>query len=443
MNVLAKDYNMKEILKYVLPTVLMMVFMSTYTIIDGLFVANLVGEDALSAVNIAWPAMNVLFAIGLMLATGGTAIMGKLMGEGEGDKARNFLTQLYIIGTLLGIILGAYYQFGANDLATRLGASPRLFDYAVDYLKALSIFSIPLFLQIFTQTFFVVAGKPELGFGTCFLGGVTNIVLDYIFISPSMMGLGITGAGLATGIGASVPAIFGVLYFSFCRKGSLYFSRPSFTPQLLFQSMFNGMSELVSQSSAAITTLIFNFILLDLAGEAGIASISVILYVQMFQTSLYFGYALGVAPIISYKFGAKDNAGLRQVLYNSFKIISVMSLLVIFVSYYFGIQLVSIFISPDSDTFEMALNGFKLFSIGYLFMGLNIFISSMFTALSDGKTSAILSLARSLLFLIPTLIVLPKVMGINGVWLAVPLAELLAILVGFIFYKNKKIILGY
>ncbi len=438
MNILAKDFNLKSLLKYVFPTVLMMVFLSTYTIVDGLFVANFVGEDALAAVNVVWPTFNIVLAIGLMFSTGGTAIMGKLMGEGKPEQARSFLSVLYIVATILGIILTVTFLSFPDKIVRFLGANDDLYPYAMDYLKTLGCFTTALFYQVYVQSFFVLAGKPMLGFGSCLIGGLTNILLDYIFIAPNMLDLGIAGAGLATGMGNCIPALFGVVYFAFQRKGTLYFEKPILKIKVLLQSAFNGLSELVSQLATAITTLLFNVILLQLVGKAGVASISVILYIQMMQTAIYFGYAIGVAPIISYKYGANDKKGLKNVLDISFKFTAIVSALVIAFSLLLGEYAVEIFISRNSQTFEMAVNGLKIFSIAYLFMGINVFMSAMFTALSNGKASAILSLTRTLVFLVGTLLVLPYLFDINGVWLAVPVAELLACMLSFYYYKKGK-----
>ena len=438
MNILAKDFNTKSLIKYVFPTILMMIFMSTYTIVDGLFVANLVGEKALAAVNIVWPAFNIVLAIGLMLATGGTAVMGRLMGEGKITEARSFLSVLYIVAIAFGVTLTALFLIFPDEIITLLGVNETLFPYALDYFISLSCFSTSFFLQMYVQAFFVLAGKPMLGFTTCFLGGITNIVLDYIFIAPTMFNLGIIGAGLATGIGNCVPGIFGLIYFICKRKGTLYFQKPVLKTKILFQSMFNGMSELVSQLSTAITTLLFNLILLELSGESGVASISVILYIQMLQVSIYFGYAIGIAPIISYKYGANDTKGLKNILHISFKFIAIASSLVIIFSLICGEFAISIFISETSETFPIAVHGLKLFSISYLFMGINVFMSSMFTALSNGKVSAILSLTRTLIFLVGSLLVLPYFFHLNGVWLAVPLAELLAFGLSIYYFKKEN-----
>ncbi len=443
MNILAQDFNVKSLMKYVFPTILMMIFMSTYTVVDGLFVANLVGEDALTAVNMVWPAFNIVLAMGLMFATGGTAIMGRFMGEGKYSEARSFLSVLYIVAIILGLCLTLSFLVFSDEIVMLLGVKDELFPFGKDYLMSLSLFTTTFFLQVFVQSFFVLAGKPILGFTTCLLGGLTNIVLDYVFISPDMMNLGISGAGFATGIGNCVPAIWGVIYFMCCRKGTLYFEKPILRARFLIQSMLNGVSELVSQLSTAVTTLLFNIILFDIVGKSGVASISVILYIQMLQTAIYFGYAIGVAPIISYKYGAGDKRGLNKVLRISFIFTAIVSTLVIVFSWLFGEVSVSVFISRASDTFEMAVHGLRLFSIAYLFMGINVFMSSLFTALSNGKISAILSLTRTLVFIIGALIILPYFLHLNGVWLAVPLAELLACILSFYYYKRGKIDYGF
>lgn len=442
-NILSTKFNTKTLLKYVMPTVCMMVFMSTYTIIDGLFVANLVGEDALSAVNITLPMLNFLMAVGLMFATGGTAVMGKLMGEGREADARSFLSVLYIVAVGLGVVVTVIFLAFPDQIVWFLGGKGDLFALSRDYFVTLAFFSIAFLLQMYVQSFFVLAGKPMLGFAVCFAGGISNIVLDYILIAPNLGNLGIVGAGIATGVGNLVPALFGLCYFSFKRKGTLYFAMPKFKIKTLVKSMFNGMSELVGQLSTAITTLLFNIILLEIADKAGVASISVILYIQMIQCALYFGYTIGVAPVISYKYGAGDKEGLRDVLKISFRFIAIASAMVIVLTLLLDDLAISIFIKQTSATFEMAKNGLRIFSIAYLFMGMNILICSMFTSLSNGKVSAFLSLARTFVFLILSLTLLPLAFEITGVWLAVPVAELATIILSVYFYKKYSKKYGY
>ena len=436
MNILSNQFNGKSLLKYALPSILMMVFMSTYVIVDGIFVAHLVGEDALSAINIVFPMFNLVLAIGLMFSTGGTAIMGRLMGEGREAEARSFLSLIYLVVTLLGLAITATFLLFPHQIVRLIGASDALYSHSIDYLTAMGIFTLSMLFQVLSQAFFVLAGRPTLGFSVCLAGGLTNMVLDYVFIG--LLNLGIAGAGYATGLGNCVPALCSLGYFLFHRKGSLYFQRPVFRKKLLGRSMFNGLSELVTQLSMAITTILFNIILLDLAGESGVASICVILYLQTMQAAIYFGYSIGVAPIISYKFGAQDHHQLKKIVGISFRFLAVVSLLVIAFSLFLDDLAVSIFISPDSSTFSMAKEGLRLFSITYLFMGVNVFMSSLFTSLSNGAVSATLSLTRTLIFLIGSLLLLPSLLGLTGVWLAVPLAELLAFILAIFFFKKFR-----
>ncbi len=437
-NVLSQHFTLKPLMRYVLPTIFMMIISSMYMIIDGLFVSNLVGEDALAAINIISPLFGIMMSVSLMFATGGTAIIGRLMGEGKTSLSRQFLSTLYVIATVLGVVITLLGLFFPEAIVNMLGAKGTLWDYSYDYLIALSPFVIAIFFQIFAQSFLVVAGKPGLGFVLTILGGVTNVVLDYVLISPHMFDLGITGAALATGLGATVSGIAGLILFLADRKGTLYFEKPLWSLRLIKESMTNGASELIGNLSASVTIFLMNVILLDLAGQAGVAAISVILYVQMIQNALYFGYAIGIAPIISYKYGEQNHTELKALVAISLKVIVSISVIVVIASLLFAEAAVGIFISPDSSTFEMAVHGFRLFSFAYLFNGFNIFLSSLFTALSNGKVSAILSITRTLVLLVGMLMLLPLLIGINGVWLSVPVAEALALCVGIYFYRKHQ-----
>ena len=442
-NILATEFNTKGVLRYVFPTILMMLFMSTYTIVDGIFVSNLVGESALSAVNLVLPLINVVMAISLMLGTGGVAVIGKLMGENQYEKARGFLTTIYIIGIGIGVTLMVVGYTFSEQIISLLGASEILLPYTRDYFMSFLPFTISLFLQVFVQTFFVTAGKPMLGFVVCLSGGVTNIILDYIFISPNILDMGITGAGMATGIGNSVPAIFGLIYFMADRQGNLHFTKPLWDIKLILNSLYNGSSEMVSNLAIAITTLLFNIMMLKIVGEDGVAAISVILYVQMFQVAIYMGYSMGVAPILSYKFGEQNHKQLADIIKSSFRVIATISVAVVALSLIFADFAIGIFISQESETFNLAKEGFMIFSIGYFFMGVNIFVSSMFTALSNGKVSATLSMCRTLVFTLASLIILPQIFDVTGIWIAVPVAELLGVFVSAYYYKKYKNIYNY
>ncbi len=435
---LAKNFNMIKLLKYTMPSMIMMVFMSTYSIIDGVFVSTFVGEGALAAVNLVMPLLGIVMAVGLMFATGGNAIIAKLLGQGQQRQAQEFLTVIFIIGGILGGILTAVVVIFPDELLNILNVSDSLYKLARDYMLSLAGFLIPVFFMVFIQSFMVTAGHPMFGLMLSLAGGICNIVLDYIFISPNMLNWGIAGAGLATGIGNAIPGVIGFFYFIFNRKCVLHFVKPKLKIRTLGQSMFNGSSELVGSLATSITTLMFNFILMSMVGDAGVAAISVILYIQMFQSAIYMGYTLGVSPIIAFKYGEENHSGLRKAIRQSFKIISAASILVVILTLAFSDEAVGIFISNESTTFEMAKNGLLLFMPAYLFMGFNVFFSAMFTSLSNGKVSATISVLRSLVFIVIALLILPQILGLNGVWLAVPVAEFLAIIVSFYLYRKNK-----
>ncbi len=435
---LGRDFSMTGILKYTLPSIITLVFMSTYMIIDGIFVATLVGENALAAVNIITPVFGIFMAIGLMFATGGNAVIARFLGQRKEKEAREFLTVIYILGFALGIIFSFLAFTFPDQILNLLKANGELYPLAKDYLLSISGFIIPLFFMVFSQSFIITAGKPTFGLVLSLLGGITNIVLDYVFISPTLLDLGIAGAGLATGAGYAVTGIVGFFYFSFKRNGLLHFGKPKFHAKTLVLSMFNGSSELVGSLASSVTTLMFNFILLRIVGASGVAAISAILYIQMFQSAIFNGYIIGSSPIIAFKYGEENHQGLHKVIMQSLKIIAVTSVFVVVLTLIFSNQAIGVFISEESPTFEMAKWGLLLFLPAYLFMGFNIFSSALFTALSNGRISATISVLRTLVFIVVLLLALPQLIGLNGVWLAVPVAEFLTIIVSFYFYKKYK-----
>lgn len=435
-NALSQEFKTGSLIKFALPTIGMLAFMSLYSVIDGIFVARLISEDALSAVNIILPFLNIIFAIGLMLSIGSNAIIAKYLGEKNEKAARNFFTLIYIVGIGISLVICAISLIFSDEFLKLLGSTPRLDVYTKDYLISLTVFIPFIFLQLFAQSFFVTAGQPKLGLLSTFAGGIANIILDYIFIA--VFNMGIAGAGIATGIGFAIPGLFGLLYFTFSKKSPLRFVRPQWNSKNLRHALFNGSSEFVTNISVGITTFLFNVTMIRYAGESGVAAISTILYVQMIQMAVYLGYSYGVAPIISFKYGEGNTEQLKQIMNVSFKFISIISIIVILFSILGADLAVGIFISPESETYPLAKHGFRLFSLSYLFMGLNIFISSMFTALGNGKISAFLSAMRTLVFLVTLLTLLPLLIGIDGVWLATPIAEGLALILSLYYYRKYK-----
>ena len=436
-NKLAQNFTITSLLKFTAPTCIMLMFMSLYQMTDAVFVSNFVGENALSALNIVFPIPSIIIALSIMLATGGSAIIAKNMGEGQAQKAKQNFSMIVFVGFLLGIVIMIVGVIWIKPIIKVLGATPILYAYSYDYLFILLLACPLTVLQMLFQTFFVTAGKPHLGLVSTILGGLSNIVLDYLFIVVFHMG--VAGAAVATSIGYALPAIIGLFYFFLNKKGTLYFVKPVFDRIVLLKTCTNGSSEMVTNLAIAIVTLLFNKIMLQYLGENGVAAITIVLYAQFLLTSIFMGFSNGVAPVFSYNYGNNNKAQMKKIFKMSLCIISVLSILMYIISLVFATPIISVFTSSESEVFKITYHGFFLFSISYLFTGVNIFASSMFTAFSNGKISALLSFLRTFVFLVAALLLLPEIMGVDGIWLAVPIAEFIAILVSiFTMYRNKE-----
>lgn len=418
----------------------MMMFMSCYTIIDGIFVSRFLGDNALSSVNMVYPVINILLAVGIMLATGGSAVVAKKLGEGKQKEAREDFSFLVVSGTIASVVLLIVTLLFLKQICLLLGASDLLLSNSQAYLGTLVIFAPACMLQSLFQSLFVTAGKPQIGLALTVIGGITNAILDYVFMG--VLGTGIEGAAIATGIGQLIPAVFGLIYF-FITRGTLYFTPFRFSGKTLAEASFNGSSEMVTNLSNAVITFLFNNIMLKLAGENGVAAITIILYAQFLFNSMYFGFSIGVAPIFSFNHGAKNIEELQRVYKICTRFVVFSSLAVTLLSIVSSGLIVGIFVQPGTRTYELAANGFVLFSFAYLFSGFNVLVSSMFTALSDGKTSAILSFSRTFGFILLSLLVLPFLLDINGVWLAIPAAEFLAVFLSLFYLERKRSVYHY
>ena len=403
----------------------MMMFMSLYTIVDGIFVSRFVGSNALSSLNIVYPAINIAIAIGTMFATGGNAVISKYLGEGNTKKACQCLTQFVLFCVSLGVILVVLTVLFATPVSRFLGATDILLDDAVAYLCIVMAFAPACILQTLFQSYFVTAGRPGMGLGLMITAGLTNAALDYIFIA--VIHMGVAGAALATGIGQCIPAAAGVLFFFFTKK-ELRFTRCGFYPKETAQAAFNGSSEMVTELSIAIITFLYNIILLRLAGEHGVAAITILLYGEFLFNGFYLGFAIGVSPIIGFQYGAQNKAELRRLYRISFRFVAASSLVMASFAFILSEPIASVF-TKDPQTYALASAGFKVFIISFLFSGLNITSSGFFTALSNGKTSAFISFCRTLLFTTLALLTLPRFMGVTGAWIAMPVAELCTLLV--------------
>lgn len=432
-NPLARDFRLPSLLKFAMPTILMMIFMGLYTVVDTVFVARFINTDALSAVNIVCPVINIIVGLSGMLATGGSAIIARKMGAGKTREARQDFTLIVIAAAVMGLLIALLGTFFLGSLIRGLGASPVLYSYCRDYLFILLLFSPASCLQVIFQNLMVTAGRPGLGTVLSVNAGLINIVLDYIFII--VLDLGIAGCALGTGIGYTFPAVLGLVYF-FRSRGTLYFVKPSLSFRVLSESLLNGSSEMVSQAAAAVTTFLFNRIMMGLLGENGVAAITIIIYTQFMLSTLYMGFSMGVAPVISYNFGSGNSRRLIHILKSCLAFIGVLSVIIFITSMILGGPLVHIFSPEGSEVYDIARKGFMIFPYSFLFCGINIFASATFTALSNGKVSAVISFLRTFGFITAALLVLPKLLGVHGVWLAVPLAEAVTVVMAVGFLGN-------
>ena len=430
-NALAREFRTGSLLRFALPNMIMMVFMSLYTIVDGMFISRFVGTLALSAINMSYPLTSLELALGIMLATGGSAVIARELGEGKQDTARQDFTCIVSAALVLSILFMVVCLVFLDPILTALGTSQAQFPYCRTYTRVLLFFAPAAFFQALFQVLFVTAGRPDLGLGTTVTGGLANIVLDWLFMGP--VGMGVEGAAIATGISYCVPAVAGVIFFFGNRRGTLYFVpfRPRW--RMLLQTCGNGASEMVTNIAIAVTTLLFNLIFLEFWQEDGVAAITIVMYLQFVFSAIYIGFSMGVAPVISYKYGAQDHPQLRRIVRDCLGFIAVCSAVV------YGLSLVLIrpalilFTDADSPVYAITLEGFPLFAISFLLMGIGIFTSSLFTAFSNGLVSAVVSFARTFVFLVGMLLLLPRVWGEAGIWLATPVAEGLGLAVCAVF----------
>lgn len=419
-NVLDQTWSARSLLHFALPTMTMMLFMGLYTVVDTIFVARFVDTNALSAINIVCPLINLTVGLGTMLATGGNAIISREMGAGKYRQAKEVLTLLVITGTVVGCLILLGGLIWLDSIIDALGASDILFPYCKDYLTILLLFIPANILQTLFANLLVTAGRPGLGFGSSIAAGVSNILLDYIFIVPC--GMGIQGAALGTGIGYLIPTVAGLAYFTW-GKGTLSFARPKWKWAVIGESCWNGSSEMVSQLAAALTTFLFNRTMMGLLGEDGVAAITILIYAQFLLNTLYIGYSMGVAPVIGFNYGNHNATEQKKVVAISIRFVAVASVLMFFVSLFGGPYIVGLFARDDPAVYRIAAEGLMIFSYSFLFCGLNLFTSALFTALSNGKLSAFLSFLRTFGLLAGGIVLLPRVWGVMGVWLAVPVAE--------------------
>lgn len=437
-NSIQKDFNFISLIKFSIPTMAMMTFLSLYSIIDGAFVSIFINTHALSALNIAYPIFNVVIAIGVMLGAGGSALIAKKMGEDKLEEAKKNFSLIIYTAIAIGIFFTIIGGIFMKPLLTILGASDMLMPYCYKYALIVLLFTTPAILQVAFQYLFITAGNPHLGFVLTIIGGCLNIALDYIFIVP--LDMGVSGAAIATGIGILIPALVGVIYFSFNRNGNLYFVKTELDYKILLKSFTNGSSEMVTEVSNAVITFLYNLIMMKYLREDGVAAITILLYMDFLLKAALLGFSMGVSPIISYNYGSQNIPQIKKLFKYCYSFVLASSGIIYVVSLILGPYIIGIFAHEGTNVYNLARSGFMFYSISFLFSGFSIFSSALFTAFSNGKVSATISFLRTFLFLALGLLLLPPLIGINGAWSASAIAEGLAMATSVIFvfkYRNK------
>lgn len=434
---LSEHFTYKKLLLFTVPTIIMMIFTSLYGIVDGLFVSNFVGKTAFAAVNLILPFPTILSAIGFMIGTGGSALISKTMGEGNDKKANSLFSLLVYLTIVLGIVVSALGLIFVPQIAVLLGARGEMVQICVLYGR-IYLMALPLFmLQYVFQSFLVVAEKPKLGLAVTVVAGVTNMVLDALFMA--VFHWGVAGAALATAISQAVGGGIPLIYFLMPNKSRLRLGKTEIDGNALLKTCTNGSSELMTNISSNIVNILFNYQLMQFAGEDGVSAYGVIMYCNFVFTSVFLGYSIGSAPIVGFQYGAGNYTELKNLLKKTIWIIGILSVVLLGLAEILASPLARIFVGYDSELLALTNRAFKIYSVMFLFCGFNIYGSSFFTALNNGLISATISFLRTLVFQIGCVLILPIFLGIDGIWISVVVAELLALLVTiFCIFRYRK-----
>lgn len=434
---LSDHFTYKRLIRFVLPSIVMMVFTSVYGVVDGLFVSNYAGKTSFAAVNLIMPVIMIMGTIGLMIGTGGSAIVSKTLGEGKKEKASEYFSMLVYTSIILGVLFTIAGLLLLRPIAIAIGAEGEILENCIVYGRILIIATVPFILQYMFQSFFVTAEKPTLGLIVTIAAGVTNIILDWLLVG--IFNYGIEGAAAATAMSQVIGGILPLFYFASKNKSLLRLTKAKFYGKVFLKACTNGSSELMTNVSMSLVNMLYNTQLLKLEGENGVAAYGVIMYVNLIFLSIFIGYSIGSAPVFGYHYGAENHKELKELLKKSLIITGTSGVILTAAAILLASPLSKIFVGYDQELFELTCNGFKLFSISFLISGFNIFASSFFTALGNGLVSATISFSRTLLFQVAAVMLLPIILGINGIWLAIVAAEAMAIIVTAIFLiTNKK-----
>ena len=434
---LSEHFTYKKIFRFALPSIVMMVFTSIYGVVDGTFVSNFVGKTPFAAVNLVWPFLMILGAFGFMIGTGGSALVAKTLGENKKEDANRYFTMLITLVVILGILLTIFGLIVVRPLSYALGARGQMLEDCVTYGRTLMIFNTAFMLQSVFQSLFITAEKPRLGLIMTVAAGLTNMVLDALFIAVFKWGL--VGAALASVLSQCIGGILPLIYFLSSKNDTpLKFVKTKMEGKVLLKACANGASELMTTVSSSLVSMLYNFQLMRLAGQNGIAAYGAVMYVEFAFIAVFIGYSIGTAPIVSYHYGSENHNEVKNMLQKSFKIMSILGITMMVLAQILASPLAKVFVGYDKQLFDMTVHGFRLFSFYFILAGINIYASSFFTALNNGMISAIISFSRTLGFETLAVIILPIFLQLDGVWLAITVAEICAFVISISFLIAKK-----
>ncbi|MEY8518877.1 MATE family efflux transporter [Lachnospiraceae bacterium 29-84] len=435
---LSDHFTYQRLIRFVMPPILMMICTSLYSIVDGFFVSNYVGKTPFAAVNLVMPVCMGFGAIGIMMGTGGSALVSKMLGEGKHKEAKECFSLLVYFTVGLSLVLSLVAVIFAEPISKALGAKGELLVNCVLYIRILSI-SLPSFvLQNMFQSFCVAAEKPSLSLRVSIVAGITNMILDYLFIVVFHWGL--AGAAVATVTGELIGGIVPLAYFIRKNDSLLQLGKTKFRVRTLGRAFGNGSSEMVTQLSVSIVNILYNFQLMRFAGENGVAAYGIVMYVNFVFMAINFGYAIGSSPVVSFHYGAGNHKELKNLLQKSITLMAACGIGLTFMAEALNVPLVSMFASYDEELLAMTCRGFRSYALAFCVMGLNVWGSAFFTALGNGAVSAVISFLRTLVFQVVMVFLLPYFWGIDGIWLAIVAAEFLALCctVGFLLRNRKR-----
>lgn len=438
---LSDHFTFGKLMRFTLPSIIMVVFTSIYSIVDGFFVSNFVGKTAFAAVNFAMPLLMILGCVGFMFGTGGSALISKFLGEGKSEKANETFSFVVYAAAASGTLLAVLGEIFVSPILSLMGAEGELLEHATLYSR-IYLIGLPFYvLQFEFQCLFVTAEKPKIGLFVTLASGFANMILDAVLVM--VFEWKVAGAAVATVVSMLVGGIIPLVYFGRKNRSLLKLTRCGFDKSVLFKTCTNGSSEFLSNVSTSLVSMLYNLQLMKYAGEDGVSAYGVLMYVAMIFQAIFIGYSVGAAPVVGYNFGAQNKEELRNVLRRSLVIIGIAAFLMFGAGELLSRPLAMLFVGYDAALMEMTDHAFRIFSFSFLMCGFTIYTSSFFTALNDGLISALVSILRTLVFQVICVIVFPLIWKLDGIWISIVAAEVMAIVFSFVFLKIKRGKYGY